>query len=495
MEVITVAGASIQTSAQADDSVALLRDQVAQELRVSPHRVLLSTSAGLLNDTEVLRADVGTITATLEEGQELDEWCRQNAPASIEFEVLDGVGDLPEGSEELTAEFKSEYGGMRILEALLCLRIRLAAKKWTADLKQETGKTLEGWYDDVHGESSDDEGKKKAAPPSSLQVRHKELEKTLEFVKDLIHTRLLGEQPKRKKKGKKGGKLKTKPPLELPLRLYCRWEKHEGGQNCMHRVYGIRQANSAVEIKRVCGSWIETKTGFEKIALGEAICSIFSDEFCSVKRVVERRVPRTEILSVYSKVSGWLELAEAGGSWLSNGKTCAFKSLLKAAEREAYILAEASDNDEVDGGAAYEACLAAMVRLSHKVDGGCDLANAQLVSFLEDRCVPLRLQTLQLVSKLGLKDASVKAAVESMQSYDWPSIREKASKALEGMLSEGNGVQSQADESIPTQPPSPRKLYLCGFLGRIRSGHTVSGTGSKLKPDYYDSDSSCESEE
>ncbi|CAE7234282.1 ywqA [Symbiodinium natans] len=77
-----------------------LKSRVGQELRLTPHRLTLIVGTEEIRDDQEITDAAGMVTVTVGEGQELPDWCEQNM-TTYTFSSVDGVGALPEESEEI----------------------------------------------------------------------------------------------------------------------------------------------------------------------------------------------------------------------------------------------------------------------------------------------------------------------------------------------------------------------------------------------------------
>eukprot|EP00927_Polykrikos_kofoidii_P062259 TRINITY_DN57070_c0_g1_i1.p1 TRINITY_DN57070_c0_g1~~TRINITY_DN57070_c0_g1_i1.p1 ORF type:complete len:534 (+),score=121.04 TRINITY_DN57070_c0_g1_i1:294-1895(+) len=525
MEIVRLDGSTVETSFEPGGSVAELREAVAVSLRVSPHRVELVTEADVLEPGSApVCAGIGTVTVTLGDGQELPEWFAQNASGAYEFDEVDGVGPLPDGAEETKP---------RIFEAAFCWRLRALHARLCKDIKTATDLNFESWYYKfVYEGDSDDSseegfhGRRRrtktqpqlpASTPSSLQGRHEELCGAASFLSCLLHDRLNAFAHERKKKKRKKGKKQRGnlkeglEPAKLSFMSYSRWEEHgEGDAKGLHRVYGIRQANSAVEIRKCLGQWIETKCGVERVAVGQALRMLYFDSMRPTKREVARTTSAAKVRLVYETMSSLASsLADHDEcAWIARNSKHVLTALIQAFEKETYILAEScSDCEMARDAIVLEACATTMMEFARVAGNGFEEVVLALAALLDERSMTLRVLGIRLVGLLCPEHAGARMKLEHVASHDWPTIRHAAAEALRGSLplppewpaaadsscsddddnrdadEEENEKRAGGEAAAPEMRCSQRLLFQGFYRRYVRSDLLVKTVTEKISPE------------
>jgi len=417
------------------DTGAGLRERVACALRLSPQRVTLVKESGdFVQDEEIVGPDTGErLTVMVGEGQELAEWCECNlAAAGYSVREVPGVGALPEGSKELKSP--------KVLGKVLMLAIKRARKRGLTTLR---GRLASRWMKLLEEGLEDEE--EDVDMPKDVRDKFEECcapASKAGFAFFNLDARLHG-------------------PCQTCL--YSRWEEHKGprGDLKQHRVYGIRQAFSAVEMDQLLGHWIEERGSLDRAAV-QHFRHAWRDDVGSTQRNVERQVKAEHLCSVFNRWSDVLVKGSEGeqeAAWVTPHAQAVFSELLRGFERETYLWRDSSGCAASEAKAVTTAAVDAMCRAGKVVEGGSGKVLDAIVAMTDDRHDELVLHGMELLTTYFRSEEPAIEAIRLRANYGWPHIRRKATAVLAAMTTPTEDELVRDDVPGPLERlPSPRTL-------------------------------------
>eukprot|EP00927_Polykrikos_kofoidii_P028143 TRINITY_DN24627_c0_g1_i2.p1 TRINITY_DN24627_c0_g1~~TRINITY_DN24627_c0_g1_i2.p1 ORF type:complete len:511 (-),score=63.33 TRINITY_DN24627_c0_g1_i2:30-1445(-) len=372
-----------------------LREKVARSLRISPRRLKLIASDEI-RDEAVVGPMEGMITVVVGEGIELAEWCTEHLTSFCSVREVDGVGSSLDAGSEVISEPK--HVGIMLMLAIQ--RVSTRAKKQFQNEYQNEDSGID--------------------PEDSFDC-------------DLCKRRLFGpaKEAAHAFKYMLDNRLSS---LDKP-RFYSRWEEHQkpNGEESQHRIYGIRQAYSAVEIDQVLGEWIEEKGSLDEMALiSFATCwkrqvrstHVSVERTCSVQVLVGRFARLDQLVTSVSE--GHKDVAWAGPYMNS-----LFRSVLWGLESELHIFRDCCAMEDLRVSSARVIEVAAKVLAqTAKLLSRSDEVIEFLVTVSEERNECARLLGIDLLAKFGQGNDLAIQELRARCEYDWPRIRKAAAESL-----------------------------------------------------------------
>ena len=432
-----------------------LRERVAFELHISPERVkLLAGSREIVNE-ETLAETEDAVTAMVAEGQELPEWCEEKMPG-YSFKEVPGVGSLPQGSEDIDAKLLG-----RVFMLALKRFMNNTQRKYRKSVQVLFGVAMDRYQSDASPEAW---ARRRLANAADLP---KWQELFLQKKADVVRC---------KEAISKFVALDHRLQGSSAVRCYSRWESHEvDGVQGRHRVYGLRQAYSAVEFDKVLGMWIEGEGCLDRQAsisilglwtwtgMPQSWMGLREPRWWADQRDIRRECSTEEAAERFETFIRLISAAQMRreAAWLVPHVDQAIWAVLLGFHIEAVLLSETAFSAEAG---KKEACMAilgralrAMLRMPAHEDGMRDKVFEAVLDMADHRNDAVRIYGLQLLSEHFAADKRAAALLEHRSAADWPHMHTYVEAAREACVA-GSPSSLLPSNEVPDKLPSPRRL-------------------------------------